>query len=86
MTDVRPRPAVAFASVLLLAQGLLGASCVDGKTPDCSDPSVQCGPPIDGSSGDGATDAPPEAEASTTVDASSWDADADAPADAPDAG
>jgi hypothetical protein len=91
VTAVRPRLA-AFAAVLLLAQGLLGATCVDGKTPDCSDPNVQCGPDLDGSSADVAADAPADSDAALTVDASTSEAssdaeaDADAPADAPDDG
>ncbi len=33
----------------LLAQSALGATCVDGATPDCSDPAANCAPSLDGS-------------------------------------
>lgn len=48
MNSVR---ALAFAFVLAPWAALMVASmgaCVDGATPDCSDPKVQCGPDLDG--------------------------------------
>jgi hypothetical protein len=69
-----------FVGMLLGAQLCLAGDCVDGVTPDCSDPAVRCGPSLDGS----AFDAPAETsiDSSSPADASPADA---SPADA-DAG
>lgn len=65
---------------------VLAAACTDGKTPDCSDPNVQCGPGLTDAAveadADAAADAEADAEADAPVDADA----ADAPTDAPDAG
>jgi len=42
------RLGVASAMVLLPLALLAYAGCVDGVTPNCSDPAVQCGPDLDG--------------------------------------
>ena len=60
-----------FLAMLLLAQLCLAGDCVDGVTPDCSDPAARCGPNLDGSS------PPSDAPAETSNDA--------APDTAPDA-
>ena len=82
----RARPLVPLAVVLLLAQALLGADCVDGVTPDCSgDAAAQCGSSTEAGGADSSVplpesgpdtsppvDAAPDADASTAdvVDAS----------------
>lgn len=33
---------------VLLPTAAIAVACVDGVTPDCSDPKVQCGPDLDG--------------------------------------
>lgn len=74
MNSVR---ALAFAFVLAPWAALMVASmgaCVDGATPDCSDPKVPCGPDLDGAAD----------RAETTADTSLPDV-ADAQPD-PDAG
>jgi hypothetical protein len=38
---------LAFGAVAL--GGAIATACVDGVTPDCSDPKNQCGPSLDGS-------------------------------------
>ncbi len=73
---------VSFVAGALLAAAQLGASCVDGVTPDCSDPAV-CAPSEGdaASSSDGSIvlpDAGPGNDASSTdADAEQGDADAD---------
>lgn len=67
-----------FVVMAALAAAQLGASCVDGVTPDCSDPAV-CAP----SEGDAAFDARPAQEASVIPappDAAAVDAGRDAEA------
>jgi hypothetical protein len=78
---------VLFVSVAPLVAILALAACVDGKTPDCSDPASQCAPDLDGTVPDGLSDAPVvDAPADAPVD-STTDAGQDAPtADANDAG
>lgn len=79
------RAPLAFVAVPLVTMGLLGEACVEGKTPDCSDPNVQCGPDLDGSPGaDAGGDA--LADVFDAESASDADAEGDAPADAPDGG
>ena len=65
---------VSFVAAALLAAAQLGASFVDGVTPDCSDPAV-CAPSEGdaASGGDGSVVVP---EAGPDDDASSTDADA----------
>jgi hypothetical protein len=63
---------VSFAALSVLAAAQLGASCVDGVTPDCSDPAV-CAPGavgVDGGDEGSSTVLP---EASTEVDANGAD-------------
>ena len=68
------RRALAPLVVIAFAQLLLAGDCVDGVTPDCSDPAARCGPNVDGSildtgaspdgaGNDAASDAPPDAAA-----------------------
>jgi hypothetical protein len=67
-------------SIVFLGLAHLGADCVDGATPDCSDPKIQCGVgPI--------TEAGPDTgDSSVTLkDATPADAGTDADADAADA-
>lgn len=71
-----------------LAQATLGATCVDGATPDCDDPMVQCGPSLDAAPDVQPDvvllpDATPERDAGR--DADPGDAEADADPDAGDA-
>lgn len=81
---------VGFVLALLFAQGLFGADCVDGKTPDCSDPNAKCGPDLDGAveaAADAPSDGPTEgADAADSGDASSDAADSGDASDAPDGG
>jgi hypothetical protein len=67
----------------------IAAGCVDGVTPDCSDPATPCGPDLSGvmdGSLDGTDgDAPFEAAADTAPDVQA-DADADADLDGGDGG
>ena len=72
---------VSFVAAAILASAQLGASCVDGVTPDCSDAAV-CAPSEGdaASSGDGSVVLP---EAAPSDDAS--DVDAEAGLDAADA-
>jgi hypothetical protein len=68
---------------------LAAAACTEGKTPDCSDPNVPCGPDLDGSVVDATSpEAGGDADAAVVPEAGSSDADADADAtlDASDAG
>jgi len=66
--------------IVPLAFAQLGANCVDGYTPDCSDPNIQCGP----GSFDATVDVP---DTSTTIPDGATDVrtDADVDADAGDA-
>lgn len=74
------RRGAAFATALLLSQVLLGADCVDGKTPDCSDAAAQCGPDLDGGDASDTSvpvpDAPSEAAPDAAGDAAEDAADA----------
>lgn len=80
---------MAFAAALLLSQGVIGATCVDGVTPDCSEPDAACGPALDATADEEASilpEASADAVGGDAGDASS-DADAgDAASDAPDGG
>jgi len=82
----RPARAVVLAAVLL-AQASLGATCVDGVTPDCSDAAAKCGPSVDGSADAGDTSLTlPDGAGDATDGAADGDAsDADADAGDPDA-
>lgn len=82
----RARPLVPLAVVLLLAQALLGADCVDGVTPDCSgDAAAQCGP-IEGGGTDSSVPLPESgADTSPPVDSGTDASTADV-VDANDAG
>jgi hypothetical protein len=64
---------------MVLGAAQLGASCVDGVTPDCSSDASQCGPT--GLDAAAPVDAPADAPAidSGRSDAGDADADADAP-------
>ena len=73
------RVALALAPLALLA-------CVEGVTPNCSDPATPCGPSVDAASEGSTPDAAPDARDASVPDTSSADADADAPLDAPDGG
>lgn len=61
---------------IFVAQLLLAADCVDGKTPDCSDAAAQCGPFVG--------DANADANDSSITFPDANDAASDAPADAAD--
>jgi hypothetical protein len=78
--------AVALALVPLAL--LVLSACVEGITPNCSDPATPCGPGA--SPGvDGSSEASPQDATTDVRDASAseaGDADADAPLDAPDGG
>lgn len=45
---VRTSGRVCALAFVLLPTAAIVAACVDGVTPDCSDPKVQCGPDLDG--------------------------------------
>lgn len=80
---------MALAAALLLSQGTLGATCVDGVTPDCSDPAARCGPDLDATTDQEASLLPEaSADAGDASDASldADGADGDAASDAPDGG
>jgi hypothetical protein len=83
----RARPLVPLAVVLLLAQALLGADCVDGVTPDCSgDAAAQCGPTAAGGGTDSSVPLPESgADTSAPVDSGTDASTADV-VDASDAG
>ncbi|MBX3259873.1 MAG: hypothetical protein KIS78_01355 [Labilithrix sp.] len=73
---------VTFAALTALAAAQLGASCVDGVTPDCSDPAV-CAPNPGNQGTDDAGSAAPDAggeDASDDAD-DALDADVDADSD-----
>ena len=66
----------------------IAVGCVDGMTPDCSDPATPCGPDLSNSrdgSLDADGDAPSEAAADTASDVQT-DANADADLDGGDGG
>ena len=65
--------------VVLLGFTQIGASCVDGVTPDCNDPNVQCGAVSFGEAGPDVTDS------STTLPDAPGPQDAGNDADAGDA-
>jgi citrate lyase beta subunit len=71
---------VSFAALIVLAAAQLGASCVDGVTPDCSDPAV-CAPGATGTTVDAAADSDAalgfDANIGTGDDAGDASADAD---------
>ncbi len=76
--------AASLAGLALLPAALVTA-CVDGVTPDCSDPKNKCGPDVDGSADGGDATAPTAPE--TGTDTSMPDAStADSPDPDPDAG
>jgi len=64
----------------LLAQGALGATCVDGLTPDCSDAATACGPDLDGSAD--RSDASVVVPEASPIDTGIPDVDVDAGVDA----
>jgi hypothetical protein len=72
----RGRRTLGILGALSLAQVAVAACCVDGVTPDCSDPAVACGPSLDGSSDRRET--APEAAQDTFVPGVLPDADLDA--------
>lgn len=73
-----------FAIASVLASAQLGASCVDGVTPDCSD-AAACGPTTDLDAAQEPSVVTPEA--STTTDAGTEsDADSGEDGDAADGG
>lgn len=83
---VRPFGRAAARRVLVpaLVSSVLAAAiasgCVDGVTPDCSDPKTQCGPSLDGSP-EHVEAALPEAAPPVTDGAAFADADAEPDAD-----
>lgn len=83
----RPTRAVVLVAVVL-AQASLGATCVDGVTPDCSDPAARCAPSVDGSADAGDTSITlPDATldgSDGSADGDAGDADAEPDADAGD--
>ena len=77
------------ASGVVLFHAATFVACVDGTTPDCSDAASQCGPDLDGASGDVLEAALPEASPPSDApnDTSSpADAEPDADLDAGDEG
>ena len=78
------RTGMAAALLLLPLAPLVFAACTDGVTPNCSDPTVQCGPQIDASGGEAEAALLPEAARKDT--AAEAEAAADAPVDSADAG
>ena len=69
----------AMLGALVLATVGVAASCVDGVTPNCSDPAVQCGP-IDSSADQQETtrDGAPDVSPDTFVPDAAPDGDLDA--------
>ncbi len=71
-----------------LVLGMLGAlalvhvgaavGCVDGVTPDCSDPAIQCGPSLDGAVAEATPDAARDTSPDTFLPDAMPDADLDA--------
>jgi len=55
-----------FVAALFLGQLCLAGDCVDGVTPDCSDPANQCGPDV--SARDGASTDAPVTDTSPPID------------------
>lgn len=80
---VRPTRVVVLAAVIL-AQASLGATCVDGVTPDCGDPAVRCAPSVDGATEADTSFVLPEASADAAEAAVDADAEPDGDAE-PDA-
>lgn len=73
---------VTFAALTVLAATQLGASCVDGVTPDCSDPAVCAPNPATPGAGDANAPVPDAGGDDTSNDAAvEPDADADTDAD-----
>jgi hypothetical protein len=72
------RPARALFVVATFASPLaIVASCVDGVTPDCSDPAVKCGPEADDAGEhDGAIVLPEASRPAPDLDADGGDLDA----------
>jgi hypothetical protein len=79
----RGRRTLGILGALALAQVGWAAGCVDGVTPDCSDPAAQCGPSLDGSS-DRAETAPDARQDTSAQDTFVPDAPPDADLDAGD--
>jgi len=77
---MKDRRHVLALSVVLLGFAHLGANCVDGVTPDCNDPNVQCGSVSFG--GEAGADV---IDSSSTLPDSSKPQDAGTDADARDA-
>jgi hypothetical protein len=72
-----------FATLALACAALLGAGCVDGTTPDCSDAASHCGPDFDAYPDDSANDG---AAVDSSVDGPSdgaMDVGSDSAGDAP---
>lgn len=94
----RGRGRLALAVALLLTQGTLGATCVEGVTPECSDPAARCGPQLDATTDQEASlseastdaeeagDAADAGEAGDAGDGGDGSSDGDAASDAPDGG
>lgn len=75
------RSLLAFVAALALAQLVLAADCVDGKTPDCSDAAAGCGPDLAPDAQEGSV-LPEAAPNDATPDQAATDGNADAGNDA----
>jgi hypothetical protein len=69
------RPAIGLVTALLLSQALLGADCVDGTTPDCSDAASRCGPDLDGADAADASVVVPDSASADAAVADAADGD-----------
>jgi len=78
----RGRRTLGMLVVLAVAEAGIAAGCVDGTTPDCTDPAVQCGPSLDGSPD--RAEAAPDVLQDTSLDTFVPDAPPDADLDAGD--
>lgn len=77
---------VSFTIAVLLGAAQLGANCVDGVTPDCSNAS-ECGPTMLDAAGEGSTVPMPEASTDATDASDAADAPSELEAgDAADGG
>ncbi|MBX3208626.1 MAG: hypothetical protein KF764_26570 [Labilithrix sp.] len=70
-----------FAASIVLAAAQLGATCVDGVTPDCSDPAV-CAPNPGNVANADASSVVPEGGGDVVPDAGTPDAETELDADA----
>jgi hypothetical protein len=78
----RGRRTLGTLLALGFAEAGMAAGCVDGTTPSCSDPAVQCGPSVDGSADRAET--APDVRQDTAPDTFVPDAAPDADLDAGD--